>query len=190
MFVLHLISNGGYYLDIGANDPIIASNTWRLRGAGWQGLCFDCKEPASRIPNYHVCDVTKVDIGALIAGVPRIDYISFDVDSSSERALINFPFERYPFSIMTFEHDMYRTGGDARKQACKDRLKHGNYAILFENVMVNGKQFEDWWINMDRFPRDILSFFLKDVSWQEALAKIRAYMPSHPENQPKPASAY
>jgi FkbM family methyltransferase len=38
------IREPGYYVDVGCNDPINHSNTWRLYQLGWKGLCIDADE--------------------------------------------------------------------------------------------------------------------------------------------------
>lgn len=66
---LHLIGRSGYYLDLGANHPVLASNTWRLRNAGWTGICFDRKQPEEFCDNYIVGDVSKLDFGELLTSI-------------------------------------------------------------------------------------------------------------------------
>lgn len=174
---LHLIDRPGFYLDLGANHPTIASNSWRLRQAGWTGFSIDRKIPEETCENYIVGDVSKMDLGKLLIHVPPIDYISFDVDKATIPALANFPFEAHPFTFMTFEHDLYRDGGLFKKQHCIERLRQGNYRIVAENVMFGEKPFEDWWVNLDRINPAILQCYTKNVTWQIALDKLKLYKP-------------
>ena len=42
------IRRTGYYVDVGCNDPVSHSNTWRLYQLGWNGLCIDADHEVTR----------------------------------------------------------------------------------------------------------------------------------------------
>lgn len=51
MFKLFYDKNDGYYIDIGAYDPIMYSNTIYFYGRGWKGLNFEANPTrAARFP--------------------------------------------------------------------------------------------------------------------------------------------
>lgn len=172
--VSHLIPRPGFYLDLGANHPVDQNNTHKLRQLGWGGYCFDIRQPPEICENYIVGDVRSLDFKSILGKGRLVSYISFDVDSSTIKALENFPFEEFPFAVMSFEHDLYRQDGQAKKDACIKRLEKENYAILMENVKAKPSlPFEDWWINLDCFDPDIISFRGRELLWQEAVERIR-----------------
>ncbi len=79
---------------------------------------------------------------------------------------MNFPFEKYDFLVMTIEHDLFSRGSQA-KEAVTDRMKgFPQYRLAAENVCAGeGKPMEDWFINRNYFPDELLSEKMTDVPW-------------------------
>ncbi len=53
----------GFYVDVGCNDPINYSNTWKLYQKGWHGICIDANQPLiERYRNTRPRDLAKVHV--------------------------------------------------------------------------------------------------------------------------------
>lgn len=149
----------GVFLDLGCNDPFFHNNTYSLESElGWSGVLIDvnrsmidkCLELRSKNNAYLCVDLQQSNITTTLdfMGCSRhFDYISFDVDDATESVLMNFDFNKYSFSFMTFEHDLYRLG-TRLKNLSKQILFQNGYKIYKENVEATGVggAFEDWWI--------------------------------------------
>jgi hypothetical protein len=170
---LKLCPTPGFFLDIGMGDPLDGNNSLLLEQRGWKGFMFDAQghqvEAANRCRGNRAiqCDVTTFDFAAFLNEVraPKvIDYISMDVDDANTALVKRFPFDIYSFKVMTFETDRYN-GGDTRKRACEEALSpYPQYVRICENVMVQGLEFEDFWINADYISSPIRA---KSMDWKE-----------------------
>jgi hypothetical protein len=80
----------------------------------------------------------------------RIDYLQIDIEPAyqSLAALRRMPFDKYTFSVITFEHDLYADPKNLKIKQEQQRilLSHG-YRLVRENVAVEDQPFEDWWIH-------------------------------------------
>ena len=149
---------GGFFLDLGCNDPIFHNNTYLLeKELGWTGILVDiqkplvekCREVRTERNSYVCCNLITTKITDILdnIGCPKhIDYISFDVDDATTSVLGGFDFDKYSFSFLTFEHDLYRIGPDLKVLANKLLLNKG-YKLYRENVCASPTEiFEDWYI--------------------------------------------
>lgn len=170
MAALALIGHSGYFLDLGSAHPILGNNTIMLEKAGWKGLLFDvnvwaiqeaarCRMARGVVVDLRVDSIEPMLIADHAPFV--IDYISFDVDGATLDAIEKFPFERYGFKFMTFEHDLY-CGSMEKKNAMLDRLlDFPAYEMIAENVCFkdesgNARPFEDWYVDTDFYPSALL----------------------------------
>lgn len=153
---------GGVYVEIGAYDPIEISNTYILeQGYGWSGVSFEIdptrtdKFNQNRRNPCYTADARTYDYEALFdrLNLPKqIDYLQVDIEpaANSLDALLQLPLEKYRFSVITFEHDLY---SDPNNAYIKNRQKHVllglGYVLAKENVVCNHPDlpFEDWWID-------------------------------------------
>lgn len=156
--------SGGTYLEIGASDPRDNSNTYLLeRDLKWTGISIEIDEELSKLFNLErlntcMCvDATLFEYeDFLISKFPsrKIDYLSLDIDPSANtlKVLKTLPLEKIRFSVITFEHDRYICGDKAME---KSRLifKKFGYVRVVSNVMINSRDFEDWYID----PKTILA---------------------------------
>lgn len=150
--------SGGSYLEIGAADPVESNNTYILeRDLGWKGISLDIEPTIVQRfnevrRNPCVCaDATSTDYSPLLeqlATDSRVDYLSLDIDPASitYKALLHLPLDRYRFSVITYEHDAYLSGHECMKLAREHLASHG-YVRVVSNVMVVGRDFEDWWVD-------------------------------------------
>jgi hypothetical protein len=164
-FAYWITKKSGYYLEIGAGDPKLGSNTFLLETQfGWNGLSLElddskCRKWRSlrRNPVFNY-DATKVNYREFLRynGAPkRIDYLQVDIEPAKYTflALIKAIVSGHVYSVITFEHDVYVSWKNRIYQILAFyflRLK--GYSRIVKNVRVNGKPFEDWYV-------------FKDITW-------------------------
>lgn len=165
IFVNRLLQEkrNGLFVDIGAAWPININNTYLFeKHYDWTGLSIEFDEryehmwEASDRTSKFICDdALKVDytieLNKLLvdSGADRIDYLSVDIEPPmlTLKALMNVPFDTFRFSVITFEHDMYRTdnGHDFDQhytmRTSREFLTNHGYKLVFANMQ------EDWWID-------------------------------------------
>lgn len=158
----------GYYIEIGANDPMVHSNTLCLeRSLGWRGLMVEYY--SGWLPIYQenrplaipiIGDSTTIDYHKYLvdnAFPKNIDYLQIDVDVDNRSTLTTLEIfdktvmDEYTFATVTFEHDVYRGDFfDTRQESRKIFEKHG-YVRLFGDVCIYldylGQlcPYEDWY---------------------------------------------
>jgi len=172
--------DNGYFLDIGCSDGVFFNNSKLLEDRGWNGLLIDLDK--SGIDNCKkMRKSTSLQIDLMKKGIEDvlvendtpeiIDYISFDVDSATEHTLTNFPFKKYRFKCMTFEHDSYRNG-DKLKLLSQKILHENGYVIVCEDVCHGGNAFEDWWVDIKMVDKDISNLYCKNVKYEKIIEKL------------------
>ena len=161
--LLHNVSGPKTYLDIGCHNPTDFNNSYALESAGTTGLAsdyhdFSHQHKMHRKNPFLQADVTRLDWEPIIAQhFPSrvIDYISFDVDDSTEVAVKNFPFSTVRFKTMTIEHDAYRVGPRLR-DSIRQTLSGFGYTLVCADVVCAGHgAFEDWWVDMNAVDAEI-----------------------------------
>ncbi len=165
--------DAGYYLEIGAGEPIHINNTYVLeKNCGWQGLSIDISDDlmsrwyAVRSNTLLSKDATQLDYSSILERFPRvIDYLSLDVDGYYDTVLKRVMQSNHIFKIITIEHDAYRYG-DIYRNKEREILTTLGYDLLCANVSNTGLAFEDWWIHPDFFPSDLLQQ-LKSLNLQD-----------------------
>ncbi len=171
----------GYFLDIGCSDGVFFNNSKLLEERNWRGLLIDfekggidnCKKTREST-SLHI-DLMKVNLENIFSdnNTPNmIDYISFDVDQATEHTLRNFPFERYRFKCMTFEHDLYRNGDKLKVLSQKLFIENG-YTLVCENVCHGGNPFEDWWVDAKLIDKDISNLYCNNLEYLEIMKKMK-----------------
>ena len=164
-FAYYLIGQTGIFLDVGCYHPTKWNNTKALEEVGWKGLMFDIRETwvelcrQTRTSQVFCVDVSTDEFGKILRENLEemiIDYISLDADDGSLGALDQLLKNGFSFKCMTFEHDYYAKG-NVLKDPSKKMLKSYGYYPLFEDVkLVDGKIWEDWWINPSYFSKELL----------------------------------
>jgi hypothetical protein len=163
LFVLKMTQakTQGTYVEIGSGHPERSNNTYLLESKyGWRGVSVELSARlAHEFRNARVNPVinsnaTEIDYSALFEeyNLPNeIDFLQIDIDPAlqSLQTLQRIPFEKYKFSVITFEHDSYR----ATRRIAKDSrrlLRSFGYTLAVKNVRIQKlKPFEDWWIHTD-----------------------------------------
>lgn len=163
LFVVEALQakRSGYYVEIGANHPIINNNTYLLeREFSWKGVGLDI-DPSyyyeylnKRINELVLSDATQFDFAKYfnLRDFPRIiDYASVDCEPPSVtlRALENLLASGYEFRVITFEHDLYANiENQFFKTKARELLKPRGYILAKENVHDGNpsRVYEDWYV--------------------------------------------
>lgn len=176
LFVLTMLDgrSNGWYLEIGSGDPWYGNNTALLERKGWKGVSIDIHREAVRLfkadrKNFvKAGDATTMDIDALLTKqkAPRdMDYLQVDCDpaQTSMQALLNVPFHKYRFAVITFEHDHYLDDSDSIRDRSCQYLRSLGYVLAVNDVGMNKfDSFEDWWVHpqlLDKRGLDLINHF-------------------------------
>lgn len=176
--------DGGFYLDIGAGDPIHTNNTYFFeKNLKWKGASIDLNEnqwSTVRKNPLLVQDATQSDYASILKSFPRvIDYLSLDVDSAYDVVLEKIPFDDYIFKVITIEHDFYRFG-DLYRERERNILSAAGYYLLCPDVSHPAcGSFEDWWVHPSAFPPSVFSKLtsldLTEKDHQEIIRDFKRY---------------
>ena len=179
LFVLSLLNGkrDGVFLDLGCNHPIVINNTFLLEsGFGWKGLSVDIEKDLLELFVFRksktlAADCTKLDWDSVLErlGTSPIDYLSLDLEPPdiTLECLKTIPFEKVEFSVITFEHDAYRSG-DAVRETSRRLLEDHGYTRVCSNVRLEGLQFEDWYCNPKFVGADrVAALMADDQEWQD-----------------------
>lgn len=155
--------DSGYYLEIGAGDPISINNTYVLeKNYGWMGMSIDILEPLSlqwnrlRKNPLLISDATQLDYSTLLRKFPKvIDYLSLDIDTQYDTVLKKVISSNHIFKVITIEHDAYRYGTIYRNKE-REILTACGYHLLCGDISKNRCAFEDWWVHPDFIPPILL----------------------------------
>lgn len=168
IFILTMLNGKqrGTFLEIGANVPMYANNTYLLSSNfKWTGLSIDIVDFNDQWKNlrpndnFLCADALSVNYEQLLDSfyiTPVIDYLQLDIDPSiyTLEALKKIPLNKYKFKIITFETDIYFKGSSesVRDESRKILIDNG-YRLLIEDVNVWWQEqylpYEDWYIHPD-----------------------------------------
>lgn len=175
LFILAL-TNGlrnGFYLEIGAGDPFIGSNTALLeKSFDWKGVSIELDSNKVESFKQHrsnkiLCeDATSVDYKKVLADLCSIsqtnviDYLQLDCEPPKVtfETLLQIPFDIYKFKIITYEHDYCVDFTKSYREKSRRYLSSLGYELLVNNISANtDSPFEDWWIYPDYFSVDTIN---------------------------------
>lgn len=182
-FIVNLFNKkrDGFFLDISAGHPVVASNSYTLeQHFGWTGFAFDIQDcearwqwSGKRANSFVQSDATSAQLTEFLKkNIPEdlvVDYISVDVDadgtSLSLAVLKRILDSGIKFKAMTFEHEKYMHGDEPRNES-RQLLSSLGYIPLFGDVKAwaakperysENEFFEDWWIHPQYFDSSILT---------------------------------
>ena len=165
LFVARVLNNkrDGLFFDIGAAHPITINNTYMLeRYLNWTGISIDVDpgasadwEISSRTSVFLDQDALEVNYNLMMSNLmvaydrTRIDYLTIDLEPPINSLLVlrKIPFDSIQFSVVTFEHDLYRSnpGHKLVKQyilrQSREIFSRNGYNLVASNTQ------EDWWIH-------------------------------------------
>jgi hypothetical protein len=102
----------------------------------------------------------------------RIDYLQIDIDPSINtlKVLNRIPLDRFRFSVITFETDVYARDFRAQAESRSLLLGHGyelvapDVSVLYEPISNSPIPFEDWWVDPAVIGRDKIKL-LTSMPW-------------------------
>lgn len=174
MFVLTMLNGkrDGTFLEIGASDPIELSNTYLLETLfGWHGISIEMSKyyeeghRLKRTNTFMLEDALKLDYTAILATYPKqIDYLQIDIDPSiqSFNCLSILPLSTYRFSVITFEHDVYRgENGPYVRTASRTIFERSGYVLIAGNISneSHADVYEDWWVDPTAVDPKLIEMF-------------------------------
>jgi len=174
-FVMNMLEwkRHGYYVEIGAYDPVEMSNSYILENKyDWSGISFDIQNVdfSNRKNPCLKLDATKADYKNILKeykAPSTIDYLQLDIDPAPNTlaALKRIPFDLYKFAVITFEHDLYRGHEDVAIKS-REIFREQGYELLIENV-GNPDPYEDWYINPQLIPESVWKKYsgIKNIEW-------------------------
>ena len=172
IFVMSMLDGkrNGVYVEIGADQPRVISNTYLLeKDFDWSGISFELD--ADKVAFFNTIrenkcqcqDATRFDYDVLFLErnyPPQIDYLSVDIDPADQtlRALQRLPWDRYRFSVITFETDIWHDGADVQDEQI-NFLEGLGYEMVVRNVANERNPYEDWWIDPQVVDANIVKKF-------------------------------
>jgi hypothetical protein len=171
-FALHLLNykKNGYYVELGAFDSKLGSNTYHLEtGYDWNGVSFEI------VPERHAEFVSNRKNPCILGDATQFNYISYfeennfpkqidylqvDIDAGytpqgnsvgnpflSLHGLLALPLSKYRFSVITFEHDaQIEYGNRIMKDVQREVLTSLGYKLVVRDY------HEDWWVDPKVIP--------------------------------------
>jgi hypothetical protein len=149
------------FLEIGAAEPIFDNNTYLLESAfGWTGISIDIElEKLKRWAGVRkartICaDAEVVNYGAVLdrfSDERDYGYLQLDCDNDAiqEHILRTFPFNRYRFATLTFEHNLYLGGEEEYRDRTRKLIQELGYVLIAPDVSKIGSfaSYEDWYVH-------------------------------------------
>ena len=164
-FAYNISGSNGTYLEIGAHDPVINSNTFNLEvKCNWNGISveydksFQMSWGDNKLRKNNVVwdDAFNINYSSLIKQreLPnRLNYLSCDIEPAENtfnilKKVIN---SELNFDFISFEHDKYSIG-DKYEDLSIEYLKNYNYKVAVKDVYSRNKRYkiyETWFVNND-----------------------------------------
>lgn len=154
------------YIEIGANQPKLNSNTYNLETNGWYGFSLELnrtnkiekawKLHPERTNTVYWENALKFNYIQALAETrmpPHIGYLSCDIEppNNTYKALKTVIGQGIVFDCITFEHDRYQnqTGKDYSVIAAEFLINNG-YKVAVSDVYVGNNKnqvFETWFVH-------------------------------------------
>jgi len=193
LFVL-MMTNGkknGTFVEIGAHDPKFINNTYLLESQySWQGISIDI-EPGSmfgyqrenRKAKFILQDALTIEYSQVFldSNLPnRIDYLQIDIEPqiNTFNCLKRIPFDKYRFSVITFETDFYDPSTDietkimVREESRRILNSYGYTLIAGDICNVGNDPFEDWWVDPNIIDSELINKIKSSDSFNDLAEKI------------------
>lgn len=172
--------SNGTYIEIGSSSPKENNNSYILeRDLTWSGTSWEINSQLAKEFNKirkNQClntDATVFDFANFLRWNMKtkdIDYLSLDIEPSKNtlKVLENLLLTEFRFGVITFEHDKYSSGPQVMLESRK-LLENNGYVRVVSNVLVNGRDFEDWYVDPNQIQERIWRPYL---SWNIECKKI------------------
>jgi len=163
IFALNLFGKEGTYLEVGAFQPKLDSNTYLLEVENnWKGFSLELKESLKpmwdnckeRSNPIYFADALLFDFKSKVIqnNLPmHMNYFSCDIDPAENTfaALKSVIEQGMSFDFISYEHDDYLNEKSYHKIASEYLIPKG-YKIAIDNIFPKNKKnkiFETWFIN-------------------------------------------
>lgn len=173
----------GFYLDIGANNPVAINNTYLLESEfGWTGILVDILPGCeSRKGKFFRCDAARPStelLKAYLAMPPIVDFLSLDADGATLNSFHQLPKSKR-YRIACIEHDTYAAGPGTRDAVRSEMFAMG-YALVGMDVSIRFPDsscplgsWEDWWCDPNLVkPELIQRFTCANREWSEIVKPL------------------
>jgi hypothetical protein len=183
IFVLMCLDGkkNGTFLDLGCHHPININNTYLLETHyNWDGVSIDIDKSMTDLFGIRKTtslteDCTKLDFNKILNlyDSKHIDYLSLDLEPASItlNCLKTIPFNDIEFSVITFEHDVYRFGDDCRNKS-RELLEGYGYKRICSDVSNGYNIYEDWYYNPKYVSHDRIKIIESEgKEWSDILFK-------------------
>jgi len=164
-FAYNISGSNGTYLEIGAHDPVINSNTFNLEvKCNWKGISveydksFKMSWDDNKLRKNNVVwdDAFNINYSSLIKqrDLPnRLNYLSCDIEPAENtfNVLKKVISSELSFDFISFEHDKYSIGNKYEDLSI-EYLKNYNYKVAVKDVYSRNKRYkiyETWFVNND-----------------------------------------
>ena len=164
-FAYNISGSNGTYLEIGAHDPVINSNTFNLEvKCNWNGISVEYDKSfqmswgdnKQRKNNVIWDDAFNINYSSLIKQreLPnRLNYLSCDIEPAENtfNILKKVISSELNFDFISFEHDKYSIGNKYEDLSI-EYLKNYNYKVAVKDVYSRNKRYkiyETWFVNND-----------------------------------------
>ena len=164
-FAYNISGSNGTYLEIGAHDPVINSNTFNLEvKCNWNGISveydksFQISWGDNKLRKNNVVwdDAFNINYSSLIKQreLPnRLNYLSCDIEPAENtfNILKKVISSELNFDFISFEHDKYSIGNKYEDLSI-EYLKNYNYKVAVKGVYSRNKRYkiyETWFVNND-----------------------------------------
>ena len=164
-FAYNISGSNGTYLEIGAHDPVINSNTFNLEvKCNWNGISIEYDKSFQmswgdnklRKNNVIWDDAFNINYSSLIKQreLPnRLNYLSCDIEPAENtfNILKKVISSELNFDFISFEHDKYSIGNKYEDLSI-EYLKNYNYKVAVKDVYSRNKRYkiyETWFVNND-----------------------------------------
>jgi hypothetical protein len=164
----------GTFVEIGASHPTWINNTYLLENSfGWNGISIDMDsgmknawENMNRVlllENALTLDYTQLFERNHLP--TQIDYLQIDIDPCTQTftCLKRIPFDKYRFSVITYETDYYDTNtpndikNTIRKESRELLTSHGYELVVGDVENVGNDPFEDWYVDPNIIDRKTIN---------------------------------
>jgi hypothetical protein len=172
IFVLSMLDGkkNGCFIEIGTFHPTEISNTFLLeKQFGWSGLSIDINHidgfESQRNSKLIVQNALEIDYEKLFEenNIPiDIDYLQIDIEPAHNTlaCLKKIPFNKYNFSVITYETDYYNSPVEIRNES-REIFRSNGYELIggdICNAFIN-LPFEDWYVKKDKINKNIFDIF-------------------------------
>jgi hypothetical protein len=178
LFVLCVLDGkkNGKFLDIGASWPKFYNNTFLLESDyNWSGLLIEidneyCSQYSFDRRSEFICgDATSLDYVNIFSNLKEVDYLSLDIDGlPTLDVLKRLDLGTNQISVVTFEHDIYKSDSYIRDESRKIFESFG-YVRLCSDVCNGGNSFEDWYITQKIYDEKFKVLESVNNEWTEII---------------------